>query len=52
MGNLRAHAANDLVIFDRHDAAGRGFHRVADGFEIHVVDERIVDDGGTDALFG
>ena len=49
MGDLRAHAANDLVIFNR-DEATADFDGGADGVEINAIDERIVDDSGVDAL--
>ena len=49
MGDLRAHAANDLVIFNRDKTTAR-FDCGSDGVEIDAVDEWIVDDGGVDAL--
>src|SRR5713226_8824763 len=48
--NLRAHAADDLVVLDRDDAARGVFHGRADGVEVHPVDKGIVDDGGLDAF--
>jgi len=50
--NLRAHAADDLMVFQGHDAAGTGLDRRADRIEINAIDERIVDHGGLDVLLG
>src|SRR5688500_17989110 len=41
MGDLRAHAADDLMVLDRDDAAGTGLHRAANGLEINVIDKGI-----------
>ena len=50
VGNLCAHAADNLVIFDRDEASTGGFDRGADRLEVDVIDKGIVDDGGFDAL--
>src|SRR6476646_8663269 len=49
--NLRAHATDGLVIFDRHHTAGAVPDLRADRLEINAVYERVVDDGRPDVLF-
>src|SRR5688572_30871953 len=51
MRNLRAHAADDLVIFNRHDTALRLFDSFADGREVDVIDKGVVDDRRLSSFF-
>src|ERR1051325_2813943 len=50
--NLRAHAANNLVIFDGHNATLRLFDGSADCGDIDVIDEWIIDDRRLLSFFG
>ena len=45
MRNLRAHPANDLMIFNGDNAPATFLDSGADGRHIHAVDERIGHDG-------